>query len=849
LKEQEDIRRREQPAAARPPRSRASTKGGAALRRRFEELETLYRTAPVGLCAVDTDLRFIRINDRLAEIDGVSVEDHLGRTIQEVVPGLAPLIVPVYEEVLRTGNPALGIEIHGDAPTSTGEQRVWSATYHPIRDDRGRILGVSGVVQDITELKHREQQLHERAEFEALVADLSAEFVGTPVEGLDRLIQHSLARLGEFMRADRSFLNLFSDDQSTFTLAHMWFADGVPRDDPMLRAPVHQQLPWLTRRMLDREPLVLRHPDEFPPEAEAERNYVISRGLGAGMLLPIVVGETVLGNIGIDSISPREWPEEQIGRLELIGQVFGNALARRRHRQEVERFAAFEALVTELAADFVDVPGAKIDARMDHWLGRLGEFLDLDLCTVMQLDLDSGRLKHSHQWLASGELPDPGFLEFDIEGGAPWFVSQLRSMQVAPMSAIRGLPAEAALEWEVMRSRGIQSTLGVPFAVGGEFRGAIVINTMRDDRKWSDAYVRRIQLVGEVFGAAVVRRRAEAELRRALGEIEELKDRLEAENVALREHTSQNHDFEEIVGRSEPLRHVLEQVDQVARTDATVLIQGETGTGKELIARAIHTRGSRNGRPFVKVNCAAIPDTLLESEFFGHERGAFTGALQRKIGRFEMANGGTILLDEIGDLALELQAKLLRVLQDGEFERLGSTRTTRVDVRVLAATNRDLKAAASDGRFRQDLFYRLSVFPIDVPPLRDRKDDIPLLVLHFIEKIQRRVGKRVRQVPKPVMDALKGHDWPGNVRELENAIEHALILSEGSTLRLAAPFDAGVATQTESSRLDDVERAHILRVLEECNWKVAGKGNTADRLGMNRSTLRYRIKKLGITRS
>jgi PAS domain S-box-containing protein len=811
-------------------------------------LETLYRTAPVGLCAVDRDLRFIRINDRLAEIDGVSVADHLGRTVAEVVPGLAPLIVPVYEEVVRTGNPALGVEIHGDAPTSAGEQRVWSATYHPIRDDGGRILGVSGVVQDITELKQTERQLRERAEFEALLADLSAGFVEVPVDGLDRQIERALEQLGRFMAADRSFLNLFSEDHSTFTCAHMWFADGVPKDDAMFGTVVTDRLPWLTRRMLDRKPLVLRTLDDFPPEAEAERRYSVDQGLSAGLLLPIVVGDTVLGNIGIDSIPPRDWPEDQINRLDLIGQVFGNALARRRDRQEVARFAEFEGLVTQLAADFVEVPAEKVDARMDYWLGRIGEFLDLDLCTVIQLDPESGRLKHTHQWLAAEDLADPGFRELDIDTAAPWYVERLRSMEVAKMSTAREVPADAVREREIMASRGLKSTLAVPFAVGGEFRGAIVINTMRKDRKWSDDYVRRLQLVGEVFGAAVARRKAEAELRGALSEIEELKNRLEAENIVLREHAAQDHDFEEIVGRCEPLRRVLQQVDQVAKTHSTVLILGETGTGKELVARAIHSRGERKDRPFVKVNCAAIPDTLLESEFFGHERGAFTGALQRKIGRFEMADGGTILLDEIGDLALDLQAKLLRVLQDGEFERLGSTRTTKVDVRILAATNRDLKTAADQGRFRADLFYRLSVFPITVPPLRERRDDIPLLVLHFIEKLQRRLGKLVRRVPETVMEALKRHDWPGNVRELENAIEHALILSDGSTLRLAAPFDTKVAPEPDSPKLDDVERAHIIRVLEECGWKVAGKGNAAERLGMNRSTLRYRIKKLGITR-
>jgi transcriptional regulator with GAF, ATPase, and Fis domain len=349
----------------------------------------------------------------------------------------------------------------------------------------------------------------------------------------------------------------------------------------------------------------------------------------------------------------------------------------------------------------------------------------------------------------------------------------------------------------------------------------------------------------------LTRRKAEEELRRALNEVARLKDRLHAENAYLREEILGTHDFDEIVGQSEALRKVLREVAHVAATDATVLILGETGTGKELIARAIHSRSSRKDCAMVRVNCASLPANLIESELFGHEKGAFTGALAKKLGRFELADGGTIFLDEIGELPLELQAKLLRVIQEGEFERVGSTTTQKSNIRVIAATNRDLKKEAEEGTFRSDLYYRLSVFPIMLPPLRDRNKDIPLLVWYFITKKQGELGKNISKVPKEVMDALTNYRWPGNIRELENVVERAIILSRGSTLSLDESFGGHQKERTHDAsvrNLDDVERNHILHILEQCRWKIKGKGNAAEQLGLNPSTLFFRMKKHGIER-
>jgi PAS domain S-box-containing protein len=347
------------------------------------------------------------------------------------------------------------------------------------------------------------------------------------------------------------------------------------------------------------------------------------------------------------------------------------------------------------------------------------------------------------------------------------------------------------------------------------------------------------------------RKLAELGLRDALEEVQTLRDRLEHENIYLQEELKTVHDFEEIIGHSNALKPILHKIEQVAPTDANVLIQGETGTGKELIARAIHNRSRRKDRPLVKINCAALPTGLIESALFGHEKGAFTGALERKIGRFELADGGTLFLDEIGELEPELQTKLLRVLQEGEFERIGSVTTLSVDVRVIAATNRDLQTAIGEQRFRSDLYYRLAVFPVEVPPLRARGDDIELLVWHFIAKKQAKIGKRIEEVSRSTMGRLAEYDWPGNVRELENVIERAMILSPGPTLMvddLLPHPDHPRPRQAESRSMADAERRHILHVLEQCNWVIKGKGNAADRLGLKPSTLHSRMNRLGIRR-
>lgn len=347
--------------------------------------------------------------------------------------------------------------------------------------------------------------------------------------------------------------------------------------------------------------------------------------------------------------------------------------------------------------------------------------------------------------------------------------------------------------------------------------------------------------------------KANEQLSREIAENKQLKDRFQAENIYLHKDIDREFNFGEIIGRSNALEQVFLKVEQVAPQDATVLLLGETGTGKGVVARAIHSRSSRKDRPIITVNCSALPANLIESELFGREKGAFTGSSERQIGRFELADNSTLFLDEIGEMPMELQAKLLRVIQDGEFERLGGPKTIKVDVRIIASTNRKLEEEIRKGRFREDLFYRLNVFPITIPPLRQRKEDVPLLVDFFVAKFNKKTGKKIETVSKDTLNVLQEYDWPGNVRELESIVERAVITSQGTGLRILDRFVNALKTGEQEAQdvkgLAELERDHILQVLEKTGWRIEGKKGAAAMLGLNPGTLRSRMKKDGIRRS
>ncbi|WP_346659009.1 sigma 54-interacting transcriptional regulator [Bradyrhizobium sp. 76] len=419
-----------------------------------------------------------------------------------------------------------------------------------------------------------------------------------------------------------------------------------------------------------------------------------------------------------------------------------------------------------------------------------------------------------------------------------WFTARLRSGQSLIVQDASDLPPEALGEADYFQKTGLHSHLTIPFRIGGQVIGAIAFASFRETRSWPDDLIARIKLVGEVFAHAIARKREQEKLTAALSEIKLLKDRFERENIYLR-HAVEINRPQGLTSHSPGFRAVIEEVAQVAQTNSTVLLQGETGSGKEVLAQAIHDASARNTRPMVKVNCAALPASLIESELFGREKGAFTGALARQPGRFEIADGSTIFLDEVGELPLELQPKLLRVLQEGEFERLGGSKTIKVDARIIAATNRRLEQAVRDGRFREDLFYRLNVFPIEVPPLRERREDIPLLSWTFVKEFSNSMGKPVDEIADESMSALQAYHWPGNIRELRNIIERAMILNQGSTLsiKLAHTVLRPVAVSAMAGSLDEAERTIILQALKQCNWRIRGATGAAALLDVKPTTL------------
>ena len=485
-----------------------------------------------------------------------------------------------------------------------------------------------------------------------------------------------------------------------------------------------------------------------------------------------------------------------------------------------------------------------MDREIENAQRRVCEFLGFDLCALWQWTQDTPRyITITHLYRPLGGPPPPG--RIDGEEMAPWSLRQLAAGRIVAVASMESLPAEAARDKEVWLHYGIKSALNFPLSAGGQLFGAVTFNTVREERAWPTEIVTRLTVVAQVFANALARKVTDQALRESMAENERLRERLQAESDYLKAEIKVTQAHGEVIGRSRAIRQVLSQVEQVAPTDSSVLIRGETGTGKELIAQAIHRLSPRQAHLMVKVNCAALPSALVESELFGREKGAFTGALTRQIGRFEVADGSTIFLDEIGELSLDVQAKLLRVLQEGQFERLGSPNTIKVNVRVIATTNRDLAEDLRAGRFRKDLFYRLNVFPIRVPPLRERAEDIPMLVWAFLKELSSRMGKKISQVPRQTMEALQSHPWPGNVRELRNVIEHGAIVTSGDTLRVPMLLDADAGVPPPET-LASSEQEHILKALEKTGWRIKGPRGAATMLGVNPSTLYSRMQKLGI---
>ena len=511
-------------------------------------------------------------------------------------------------------------------------------------------------------------------------------------------------------------------------------------------------------------------------------------------------------------------------------------------RAALEEELAFERAIAALSGYFIDVAADRIDDAIRQGLGQACGLVQLDRAAVLRLGPE-GVLRSRIAWSAAEVEPvETSVVERDR---FPWTFDQLLSGDVVSFASLEEVPDE--VDRSSYAAAGVQSSIALPLLVDGRVTAFIGFGAVQAPRSWSPDLVDQLNVIAGVFAQVVARQQRDEALQAAMEESQRLKNQLHVENVFLRTEARDRLAPAEIVGRSASLRQVLAQAEQVASTDSTVLLLGETGTGKELFASHIHSLSARHGRPMVRVNCAAIPATLIESELFGREKGAFTGALARQVGRFELADHSTIFLDEIGDLPVDVQVKLLRVLEERKFERLGSPRPISVDTRIIAATHRNLEQRVAEGAFREDLYYRLNVFPIHVPPLRDRADDIPLLVQRLVDEFSRTFGKRIELIERETMAALQRYSWPGNIRELRNVVERAMIVTTSRRLVIPLPESTSSAV-ARSPKLVDVEREHILAVLESSSWRIRGAGGAAARLGMKPTTLETRMAKLGLKR-
>lgn len=644
------------------------------------------------------------------------------------------------------------------------------------------------------------QQSEERLCFERLLTDLSSRFISLPADQVDDAIVDVQRRVCECLGLDLAVLWQWEvDAPGVFMLTHHFRrVEGGPPISAELQATV--DFPWSLGQVLAGRKYLISSMDEFPEGAERDVQSWRYFGIKTVATFPLSVGhQAPFGAVSFhDTVVTRNWSELMVKRLELVADIFANAIVRKRAEQNLRHSEERLTLATEAA----EAGLWELDMEKAYfWVTRK----TLDLFGMPS----SGDALSVDAFIALVHGDDQQRLRVVIE-------QAVRSQEMT-LVEYRIVRPDGQVRW--MQSRG---------------------------RMCGGSTKRRTRLMG-ITSDITERKQAEMTLEQALAEVHRLRDQLHKENVYLREQVRHEASYGTIVGESEPVLKMLSMARKVAPTDSTVLITGETGTGKELLAQAIHDQSPRHTKIMVKVNCAALPAPLIEGELFGREKGAYTGALTQQAGRFEIADGSTLFLDEIGDLAMELQTKLLRVLQDGKFERLGSHRTLKTDVRVIAATNRDLGAMIKDGAFREDLFHRLNVFPIQIPPLRERVSDIPLLVWEIVQEFNAKMGRSIESIPKPTMERLKQYSWPGNIREMRNVIERAMIVSDGRILTLELP-NIGKSMPSTSSSLQDVERDHILDVLEKTGWRISGKQGAAEILKLVPTTLHSRMKKLGISR-
>jgi formate hydrogenlyase transcriptional activator len=647
--------------------------------------------------------------------------------------------------------------------------------------------------------------------FERLLSDLSTSFTALPASQLDQTIKATQRSLCQALGLEHSELAQWDETTKQFNVAHSTVLDHFL----VGRTLAQQDIPWMSANILHGDIIHFTRKSKLCDEAATDVERIFHTTIQAAIFFPLTVGKQVFGFLGFGTSSAAaECSLPFNDRLRVLADAIGKALAFNRSstpaaRQERRRVQADERFRMLLAS----FPTAAVIADEE---GRI----------VLVNAQISQMFSYREEELVGNPLEMLFAQRFRKGSGED------RMIFTAP-----AISSQMGTEQELyaIRKDGFEFQIKIALSPIQICRGGLILATITDitDRKSSEKNIIDIGV----------------QLLEANEQIRKMKEQLECENIYLKQEINLDAKHVEVIGQGKAILQVLTSVEQVAATDAAVLLLGETGTGKELIARAIHKSSKRKARPMVNVNCAALPASLVESELFGRERGAFTGALTREVGRFELADRSTIFLDEIGELPLELQSKLLRVLQEGEFERLGSSKTIRVDVRLIAATSRDLEEAVREARFREDLYYRLNVFPIRVPPLRERRDDIPMLVWHFLRELGNRMGRDIEAVRTTTMKEFQSYSWPGNVRELRNVIERNLIIHPGKVFEAELPLRRAIAAcPSLATTIEDVERNHICHMLDCTGWRIRGVGGAADVLGLRPTTLEARMKKLGIFR-
>ena len=788
------------------------TEANRALHSDEERFRSLFDHSIDAVLIADADGKIEAANPEACRLFGRSEEELKTVGRRGLVDAGDPRVQVLWQEQQQSGRCRGELTFRRrDGSVFLGEMS--SALYK----DQNGASKASVIVRDITERKRVEDTLRNITE-------------GTARSAGDEFFRSLVKHLSEALQAHSCFIAECVDQRKTrVRMLAFWVGDGFAEnvEFPLAGTPCE--------RVIQGNPCT--YPDRLQILFPADKGLV-TLGAQSYAGVPLINSSgSILGHLVVIDTVPRIFTEHAFSILQIFATRAAVELERKRAEEAVkkseERLRTLldinNAIVTRLTRDELFVAIAEALARVISF-DRLSLSLHDSSANVLRLVTYAGPYQRDDY------TPIGRVLALNDSPAGLAFLTQKIVIRTDLESEQQTSSERRAL------GHGFQSLCALPLIVRGKSIGAITVGSLTKNRYNEELGQFLMELANQIAIAV--------DNMKSYEEIEALKARFQSEAVYLQEEIKSEHNFEEIIGQSAPMRQLLRKIEQVAPTEATVLIHGETGTGKELLARAVHDRSTRKARPLVKVNCGSIPSGLVESELFGHEKGAFTGATQRRIGRFELANRGTIFLDEVTELPLDTQVKLLRVLQEGEFERVGSSQTITVDVRVIAATNRDLKEAVESGVFRSDLFYRLNVFPLSAPPLRERQSDIPLLVHFFLGKFAKKSGKEIRGVTQKAMESLTTYFWPGNVRELQNVIERAVVLTTRAIVEiddssLQSPSDS---QQSAVDTLENIERGHILRALNQTQWVIHGKRGAAEILGINSSTLRSRMDKLGIKR-